>query len=355
MKPKMYKVLVIVIVGVAVSAAVLFKVKSRKPSLSRVDSGLAPQIFIGETDTGAVPLSEKMPIYKSAGPIGEVEKVTDETGKKGEEKESRKPEGRVLATVNGRNITEKQLESFLAGIPAQQRAQYESDKVTLLDNLIIREALLQEAEKRGVEKWFAVKENLRKYPKGRNDILIEALLKQESEKVSVSDQEAREFFNSQGEYFKGSTFDSMKDRIKMHVLGEKQNERVNEFVREVHSKATVVKNEGWVRQQEALRPKTPLDTALKSGRVVLADFGQDNCAPCKMMKPILDKLAEEYKGRAEILIIDTRDYPALAGKYGIRAIPTQIFFDEKANEVYRHMGFMDRDAIIEKLKEMGVK
>jgi len=355
MKSQTYRVLVIVIVAAAVSSAVLFKVKSKKSSISMVNSGPVPQVYTGESDTRAVPLSENLPVYKSTGPVVEVAKVTDETEKKNEEKEARKPEGNVLATVNGRNITERQLESFLASIPAQQRAEYEGDKVSLLENLIVREALLQEAERRGVEKWFAVKENLKKYPESRTDILIQALLQSEAEKVSVSDQEAREFFDSQRDYFKGSSFDSMKDKIKTYILGEKQNERVNEFVREVRSKATVVKNEEWVRRQEGLRPKTPLDTALKSGKVVLADFGRMTCVPCKMMKPILDKLAEEYKGRAEILIIDLRDYPALAGKYGIRAIPTQIFFDEKGNEVYRHMGFMDRDAIIEKLKEMGVK
>ena len=106
--------------------------------------------------------------------------------------------------------------------------------------------------------------------------------------------------------------------------------------------------------QEAPAADNPLDRALQSGRPVLADFGRGKCIPCKMMKPILDDLKDEYAGRAEILIIDVDEYSAVTQRCRIRAIPTQIFYDAQGKEVFRHEGFMPREDIVAKLAEMGV-
>ena len=86
----------------------------------------------------------------------------------------------------------------------------------------------------------------------------------------------------------------------------------------------------------------------------LVDVGKGTCIPCKKMKPILDELTVEYKGRAIVKVIDLRYEPQEAKKYKIRLIPTQIFFDEEGKEVYRHEGFMDKQSIKSKFAEMGV-
>jgi len=99
----------------------------------------------------------------------------------------------------------------------------------------------------------------------------------------------------------------------------------------------------------------PLDRALATGRPVVADFGRGMCIPCKMMKPILDDLKEDYAGRAEILVIEIDEFPAVTQRVGIRAIPTQIFYDAEGNVAYRHEGFIPREDIVAKLAEMGVR
>ena len=86
----------------------------------------------------------------------------------------------------------------------------------------------------------------------------------------------------------------------------------------------------------------------------LVDLGKGTCIPCKKMKPILDELTVEYEGRAIVRVIDLRYEPQEARKYGIRLIPTQIFYDAEGNEVYRHEGFMDKQSIERKFAEMGV-
>jgi thioredoxin 1 len=90
------------------------------------------------------------------------------------------------------------------------------------------------------------------------------------------------------------------------------------------------------------------------GMVTLVDLGANACIPCKMMAPILEKVEKDYKGRAAVIVIDVWKDKAPAKRFGIRAIPTQIFFDKEGKEVYRHMGFMSEKDIVAQFKKMGV-
>lgn len=87
----------------------------------------------------------------------------------------------------------------------------------------------------------------------------------------------------------------------------------------------------------------------------LIDFGANKCIPCKKMAAILEELTEEYKGRVVIKVIEVYQEQELTRVNGIRAIPTQIFFDSKNKEVFRHMGFMDKEQIKKVFDKMGVK
>jgi len=89
--------------------------------------------------------------------------------------------------------------------------------------------------------------------------------------------------------------------------------------------------------------------------VTMIDLGADKCVPCKMMAPIMAKIEKEYEGKAAIVFIDVWKHNEQARRFGIRAIPTQIFYNENGQESYRHVGFMDEKAIINQLKKMGVE
>ena len=87
----------------------------------------------------------------------------------------------------------------------------------------------------------------------------------------------------------------------------------------------------------------------------LLDFGRGTCIPCKKMAPILKELAEEYKGRVDIKIIEVQHEREMTQANRIRLIPTQVFYDAKNVEVFRHEGFMDKEAIRKVFDKMGVK
>ena len=87
----------------------------------------------------------------------------------------------------------------------------------------------------------------------------------------------------------------------------------------------------------------------------LLDFGAGTCIPCKAMAPILKGLAEEYKGRVDIKIIEVYQEREMTQANRIRLIPTQVFYDTKNQEVSRHEGFMDKEQIKKVFDKMGVK
>jgi thioredoxin 1 len=87
----------------------------------------------------------------------------------------------------------------------------------------------------------------------------------------------------------------------------------------------------------------------------LVDVGADRCIPCKAMAPILDQLRVDHAGRLEVTFVDIWKTPQLAERYGVRIIPTQIFFGPDGRELARHQGFMSRDEILAQWKALGVE
>ncbi len=87
-------------------------------------------------------------------------------------------------------------------------------------------------------------------------------------------------------------------------------------------------------------PVDPLPAAVPvPGTVTMVDLGAHSCIPCKMMAPVLEKVEKKYADRAAILFIDVWQHPDQGHTFGIKAIPTQIFFDHTGREVFRHTGF----------------
>lgn len=96
-------------------------------------------------------------------------------------------------------------------------------------------------------------------------------------------------------------------------------------------------------------------TALNSAKLPhLIDLGAGKCIPCKMMKPILDGLTQNYNKQFKVTFIDVWENPDESKKYKINLIPTQIFHDASGKELFRHEGFYSKEDILEKWKELGI-
>lgn len=257
----------------------------------------------------------------------------------------------VLATVNGTPITHDQFQSESQGLPEKTKVYFASDKPGFLEELISRELLFQEAVRRGFANTPSVEELVREQPEMERALVIDALLEDELNKVEVSEGELREFYTERKGQFE-LDFTSMKPQLTKALLEQKQKACVDALLQELRERATVTRNEKWIRTQT---PDNPLDRVLGKGKPVLADFGRGVCIPCKKMKPILEELKKEYQGRVHVFIIEIDPYRALTRKHRVRLIPTQIFFDSGGDEYYRHEGFMSKKDIVATLREMGVR
>jgi thioredoxin 1 len=87
----------------------------------------------------------------------------------------------------------------------------------------------------------------------------------------------------------------------------------------------------------------------------LLDLGATKCIPCKMMVPVLDGLAKDYKGQLEVEFIDVWKDQKAAEKYNVKSIPTQIFFDAKGKEFFRHVGYFPKEDIVKAFQDHGIK
>ncbi|GAB4488333.1 MAG: thioredoxin [Anaerolineales bacterium] len=91
-------------------------------------------------------------------------------------------------------------------------------------------------------------------------------------------------------------------------------------------------------------------TVLQSATPVIVDFWAPWCGPCKMVAPILDKLAKEYAGKVIVAKVNTDDNPEWAMKYGVQGIPTMLFI-AGGKIVHRQVGALPERMLREALTQ----
>jgi thioredoxin 1 len=97
-----------------------------------------------------------------------------------------------------------------------------------------------------------------------------------------------------------------------------------------------------------------LNGAKKKGKIVMLELGSVGCIPCEQMKPVMEKLRTNYKGKLEVFFVDVRKDKESARRFNVFAIPTQVFLDKTGKEFHRHIGFYDYEEIVPVLKKASI-
>ncbi|WP_194777046.1 thioredoxin [Pararhodonellum marinum] len=94
---------------------------------------------------------------------------------------------------------------------------------------------------------------------------------------------------------------------------------------------------------------TNFEEIMKSEQPILVDFWAEWCGPCKMIGPVVEELAGDYEGKAVIGKVDVDANPSVAQQFGIRSIPTLLFF--KGGEIVdKQVGAVPKAVLAQKLE-----
>ncbi len=83
---------------------------------------------------------------------------------------------------------------------------------------------------------------------------------------------------------------------------------------------------------------------LQSSKLMLVDFWAEWCAPCRMLTPTIEAIAEQFAATAGVVKVNVDDNTATAQRYGIKGIPTLILFSQ-GKEIERVVGATSKDSI----------
>ena len=86
------------------------------------------------------------------------------------------------------------------------------------------------------------------------------------------------------------------------------------------------------------------EAVLQSKQPVLVDFWAPWCAPCRLIAPMVESVAEQFRAGASVVKLNVDDNPSTSGRYGIKGIPTLILFRE-GKEAERVVGATSKESL----------
>ena len=257
------------------------------------------------------------------------------------------PEG-ILLKCNGIEISRKDIDQNIARQPKQLRRDLTKNAFFLLEQEANDKLLLKIAG----EELSKEDGNISSMPDSR---LAATFFERLTRDISVNDQDIEKFYKENESVFCGTPLDKVRKQIESYVLTDKKQRFRDQFIKDLGRKMEIIVSESWIKTQAEAAGNNPLDKARANGKPTLAVFSAKSCCGADRMLPVLSAVRKRYNEKINIVYIEPRREQILAGRYGIRSIPSEIFYKNNGKEFYRHSGFLSEKNISDKLSEMGIK
>jgi thiol-disulfide isomerase/thioredoxin len=249
----------------------------------------------------------------------------------------------LVAEAAGTNITAADLQSMLQELPQEYLPQLQKNMIFLLDQRVARTILLQEAKAAGVKTEGETEE-----------VVIQALANQIAQTATVADDDILKFYEANKAMIGEAALEEVRDTIEGMLLQERQQAALATFVDQVEKRAQIQVSRDWFEQQSRLTRDNPVDQARLSGKPSLVQFAVASSVMGEMMTPLLEALQQKHAGALNVVFVNVGDEQILGARYGIRSVPTQLFFDKAGKEVSRNQGVIDEEDLAKAVAGIGV-
>jgi thiol-disulfide isomerase/thioredoxin len=249
----------------------------------------------------------------------------------------------LVAEAGGTGITGADLQSMLQELPQEYLPQLQKNMIFLLDQRVARTILLQEAKAAGVKTEGETEE-----------AIIQGLANQIAQSATVTDDDILKFYEANKALIGEATLEEVRDTIEGMLLQERQQAALATFVDQVEKRAQIQVSRDWFEQQSRLTRDNPVDQARLSGKPSLVQFSAPSSVMGEMMTPLLESLQQKHAGALNVVFVNVGDEQILGARYGIRSVPTQVFFDKAGKEVSRNQGVIDEGDLAKAVAGIGV-
>lgn len=252
------------------------------------------------------------------------------------------PEGALLQ-AEGVSITRADLEAELAKVPEASRDELRRNAFLLVEQKATMALLLRQARAAAPDA-----------SADDDDALLRGFFDRIAAAAKVEEPEVEAFFSENPDLVGDAKLDEIAPRIREHLLGQKRQAIIENFVAELGVNTPIAVAADWVAEQAAIMLDNPVDRARASGKPTFVNFGSKGCRPCDMMEPIREEIKQQFADRLNVVFVPVNQERMLSSRYGISGIPHLLFFDKDGRQVHAHTGFMPKEQILSWAEKAGL-
>ncbi|MFC1781494.1 thioredoxin family protein [Planctomycetota bacterium] len=242
-------------------------------------------------------------------------------------------------------VTEKDIEEQKATIREDLQDQADKNRIFLLEQLVTEKLVVSEAKK-------ILATNGGEVTATNDGTIVQLYINRLAEQIEVDDESIVTYYQENKDLIGDSALRDVSDQIRALLAQQMLQALVTENTETIGQRIGIQISDSWLEENAALSQDNPVGKARANGRISLVDFSSNTCEPCVLMAPVLEALKEKFEGKYDVITIDADKEPILAMRYGISAVPTQIFFDKTGKEVFRNAGFWEQEKVEAKFTEI---